>query len=133
MFPGSRRSPRGELGNPLQYSCLENLINREAWPSTLVHRVAKCWTRLSMYACRFLRRHLPPALTEEQRVRWRRRDRAGLSGTVCVPPCSQPPMEPRCQAHVCLHRSQQEAPRVLRTVRGVCNFLSSVSSKQKLK
>ena len=28
-IPGSGRSPRGGNGNPLQYSCLENCINRE--------------------------------------------------------------------------------------------------------
>ena len=27
-------------------------------------------------------------------------------------PYSHPPTEPRCQAHVCLHQSQQEAPRL---------------------
>ena len=31
MIPGSRRSPGGGLGNPLQYSCLENPIERGAW------------------------------------------------------------------------------------------------------
>ena len=30
-------------GNPLQYSCLENLMDRGAWQAT-VHRVAKSWT-----------------------------------------------------------------------------------------
>ena len=29
--PGSRRSPRGGNGNPLQYSCLENTMDRGAW------------------------------------------------------------------------------------------------------
>ena len=32
-------------GNPLQYSCLENPMDREAWWAT-VHRVAKSQTRL---------------------------------------------------------------------------------------
>ena len=44
MIPGSIRSP-GE-GYPLQYSCLENPINRGAWWIT-VHGVAKSWTYLS--------------------------------------------------------------------------------------
>ena len=35
-------------GNPLQYSCLENPMDRGAWPAT-VHRVAKSWTRLSEF------------------------------------------------------------------------------------
>ena len=43
--PGSGRSPVGGHGNPLQYSCLENPIDRGAWWAT-VHRVAKTWTRL---------------------------------------------------------------------------------------
>ena len=36
-------SPGGGHGNPLQYSCLENLLDRGAWKAT-VHRVAKSWT-----------------------------------------------------------------------------------------
>ena len=39
-IPGLGRSPRGGHGNPLQYSCLENPIDREAWWAT-VHGVAK--------------------------------------------------------------------------------------------
>jgi len=31
-IPGLRRSPGGGHGNPLQYSCLENPMDREAWP-----------------------------------------------------------------------------------------------------
>ena len=34
--------PRGVHGSPLQYSCLENPMNREAWQIT-VHRVTKSW------------------------------------------------------------------------------------------
>ena len=45
LFPGSRRSPGGGHGNPLQYSCLENSMDRGAWWAT-VHRVAKSQTRL---------------------------------------------------------------------------------------
>ena len=30
-IPGSGRSPGGANGNPLQYSCLENLMDRGAW------------------------------------------------------------------------------------------------------
>ena len=42
---GSGRSPRRGNGNPLQYSCLENPVDRGAWWAT-VHRVAKSRTRL---------------------------------------------------------------------------------------
>ena len=43
--PGSGRSPGGGQGNPLQHSCLENLMDRGAWQAT-VHRVAKSQTQL---------------------------------------------------------------------------------------
>ena len=43
--PGLGRSPGGGHGNPLQYSCLENPMDRGAWWTT-VHRVTKSWTRL---------------------------------------------------------------------------------------
>ena len=45
LIPGLGRSPGGGHGNPLQYSCLENPMDRGAWRAT-VHRVAKSWTRL---------------------------------------------------------------------------------------
>ena len=38
--PGSGRSPGGGRGNPLQYSCLENSMDRGAWRAT-VHRFTK--------------------------------------------------------------------------------------------
>ena len=43
--PGSGRSPGGGHGNPLQYSCLENPMDRGAWRAA-VRGVAKAWTRL---------------------------------------------------------------------------------------
>ena len=36
-------------GSPLQYSCLENFIDRGAWWAVAVHGVAKNQTRLSVY------------------------------------------------------------------------------------
>ena len=39
----------GRNDNPLQYSCLENPMDRGAWQAT-VHGVAKSWTRLSTHA-----------------------------------------------------------------------------------
>ena len=39
-IPESERSPIGGHGNPRQYSCLENPIDRGAW-QTIVHRVSK--------------------------------------------------------------------------------------------
>ena len=52
-IPGSGTSPEGGHGNPLQYSCLENPINRGAWQAT-VHRVTKSQTQLKqlgMHTC----------------------------------------------------------------------------------
>ena len=42
---GSGRSPREGHGNLLQYSCLENSMDRGAWWAT-VHGVTKNWTQL---------------------------------------------------------------------------------------
>ena len=41
-IPGLERSPGGGNGNPLQYSCLENPMNRGVWQAK-VHGVAKSW------------------------------------------------------------------------------------------
>ena len=43
---GSGRSPGEGNGNPLQYSCLGNPMDRGAWQAT-VHGGTKSWTRLS--------------------------------------------------------------------------------------
>ena len=45
LIPGSGRSPGGGHSYPLQYSCLENPVDRGAWWAT-VHRVTKSWTQL---------------------------------------------------------------------------------------
>ena len=45
-FPGSGRSPGGGQGNPLQYSCLDNLMVRRAWWA-LVHGVTQSQTQLN--------------------------------------------------------------------------------------
>ena len=50
LIPGLGRSPGKGNGYPLQYSCLENPMDRRAWQAT-VHGVTKSWTRLSDLAC----------------------------------------------------------------------------------
>ena len=45
-IPGSARSPGVGNENSLQYSCLENSMDRRTWWAT-VHGVAKSWTGLS--------------------------------------------------------------------------------------
>ena len=42
-IPGWGRSPRGENGNPLQYSCPENSMDRGVWWVTVLG-VTKSWT-----------------------------------------------------------------------------------------
>ena len=44
FIPGSGRLPGKGHGNPLQYSCLENSIDRGAWWAA-IHGVAKSWTK----------------------------------------------------------------------------------------
>ena len=56
-IPGSERSPGGRHGNPLQYSCQKNPMDRGAWQAT-VHSIAKSWTwlkRLSVHANIYIR------------------------------------------------------------------------------
>ena len=51
LNPGLGRFPEGGNGNPFQYSCLENPMDRGAWQAT-VHGVTKSWTGLStVHAC----------------------------------------------------------------------------------
>ena len=45
LIPESGRYPGGEHGNPLQFSCLENPMDRGAWWAT-VHGISKSWARL---------------------------------------------------------------------------------------
>ena len=45
LILGSERSPGGGHGNTLQYSCLENPMDKGAWQVT-VHRITKSQTRL---------------------------------------------------------------------------------------
>ena len=46
LIPGLGRSSGEENGNLLQYSCLENPMDRGTW-CTIVYRVTKSWTKLS--------------------------------------------------------------------------------------
>ena len=48
LSPGLGRSPGEGNGNPLQYYCLENPMDRGAWQAA-VYGVTKSWTRLSEF------------------------------------------------------------------------------------
>ena len=61
LIPELGRCPGGGNGNPLQYSCLENPMNRGAW-WVAAHRVAKSWTPLK-------RQHAHTNLTEKRGLR----------------------------------------------------------------
>ena len=52
-IPGSGRSPGEGNGNPLQYFCMENPMDRGAWWVT-VHRAAKSQTRLRTYSANII-------------------------------------------------------------------------------
>ena len=56
-IPGLARSPGEGNGNALQYSCLENSMDREAWWAR-VHGVTKSWTRLSDFTFTFSQNHV---------------------------------------------------------------------------
>ena len=51
-IPGLGKSPGEGNGDPLQYFCLENPMDKEAWQAT-AHGVAKCQTRLSDFTFTF--------------------------------------------------------------------------------
>ena len=50
-IPGSGRSPGGEHGNPLQYSCLENPMDQGAWRATVLGVTESDTTKATKYMC----------------------------------------------------------------------------------
>ena len=56
-IPRSGRYPGGEYGNPLQYSCLENPMDRGAWWAP-VHGVTKSQTQLKQLSLIYIKVHL---------------------------------------------------------------------------
>ena len=71
LISESGRSPGGGHGNPLQYSCLENPMDRGAWQAT-VHGVAKSWKRLSDFTFTFLFHALEKVMaTHSSVLAWR--------------------------------------------------------------
>ena len=81
LIPGLGRSPGGGYGNPLQYSCLENPMDRRAWWAT-VHRASKSRTQLSTYTV---------GADTQQPVTW------GLSGHTTHRWISSPTSETLCR------------------------------------
>ena len=61
-IPGSGRSPGEGNGNPLQYSCLENPMDRGAWRAT-VHGVAQSQTQLKQVSSSIVKAMVFPVVT----------------------------------------------------------------------
>ena len=79
-IPESGRSSREGNGNPLQYSCLENLMDGGAWEAA-VDGVAKSWTRLSD----FTSLHLLGGIVQELRIPpWEKKDTIPVSMALTV-------------------------------------------------
>ena len=53
LIPESGRYTGGEKGNPLQYSCLKNPMDRGVWWTT-VYGVANSWTRLRTHSTQMI-------------------------------------------------------------------------------
>ena len=62
-IPGWRGSPGGGHGNPLQYSCLQNPMDRGAWRAT-VHRVAKSQILLPVHTPSYFTLLLIPVIQQ---------------------------------------------------------------------
>ena len=74
LIPGSGRSPGEVNGNPLQYSCLENPVDRGAWQAT-VHGVAKSRSWLNQlstaqHSTQKRDTNLSPPLKVQVRLSW---------------------------------------------------------------
>ena len=54
LIPGSGRSSGGGNDNPLQYSCLEDPMDRGPWQA-IVHGITQSQTRLITYTCHVIR------------------------------------------------------------------------------
>ena len=91
-IPGLRRFPGGGNGNPPQYFCLENPMDRGAWRA-IVHGVAKSQTQLNRQhnlkqnSSVFLQRHFgiksSSKLNGEGERKWnQRREQNGLAFTL---------------------------------------------------
>ena len=57
LILGLGRFPGVENSNPLQYSCLENALDREAWQAT-VHEVAESQTQLNSMHSMYIYKHM---------------------------------------------------------------------------
>ena len=69
LIPGSGRFPGVGNGNSLQYSCLENPMDREVWQAT-VHGVTKSQTQLKRLSTMHLVTKPPPPCRLQRQLQW---------------------------------------------------------------
>ena len=89
--PGLGQSPEGGHGNPLQYSCLENPIDRGPWWAT-AQRVAKMWTRLKWLSTAIA--SSATANLQSGRVAWSRTQPVSFCHSLNVSLCGRAGSEP---------------------------------------
>ena len=73
LIPGWGRSPGAGHGNPLQYSCLENLMDRGDWWTTVVHGVARLGHNLA---------NKPPPLVPKHNKKGEKKDHIIIVGII---------------------------------------------------
>ena len=66
--PGLGRSPGEGNGNPLQYSCLENSMDREAWWATVHGSQLDTTEQLSVHTCMCVLKHQHLSLPKEMQA-----------------------------------------------------------------
>ena len=86
-IPELGRSPGGGHGNPLQYSCLGNPMDRGALQAT-VHGVSKSWTQLRDLACTH-------SLSQEPQIPLRHTSPIATALTLVTPPPSLGSLNPK--------------------------------------
>ena len=114
-IPESGGSPGGEHGNPLQYSCLENPMDRGAWQAT-VNRLQHNWSNLAcrQHACPLLRKAYNYIFSHLIHVSWSKREE-GPYGRSIFNCFEEPPyylqriyhfaLPPTVYTHPCQHLS----------------------------
>ena len=82
LIPGLERSPRGGSGNPFQYSCLENSMDRGAWWAT-VHGVTKSQRGLSTHVSHLSHQVMSRGTSILKRCLYFHSPFPGVCGTLC--------------------------------------------------
>ena len=102
LIPGLGRSLGEGHGNPLQYSCLENLMDRGAWRAT-VHGIAKSWIQLSDLACAHACTHPSSLLVDTRQLNWP----LNVVAHGCPRPSLSSSRSPACISHPTLSSQQK--------------------------